>query len=242
MDHGVTVGPIQGLTSMKDAVTGVVQGGANALIMHKGMVQAGHRRSGRDVGLIIHLSSSTSLAVDSNAKELTCTVEEAIQKGADGVSIHVNLGADTERQMLRDFGLVSKACFQWGLPLLAMMYCRGPKVKSEYDVEVVKHAARVAAELGADIVKVAYTGTPESFAEVTAGCPVPVVIAGGEKVESDDDLLVMVADSLEAGGKGVSIGRNVFQHKDPRLILNVLNHLVHRKLPLEQAQAMLKKN
>ena len=81
--------------------------------------------------------------------------------------------------MLRDLGETAKQCYFWGMPLLAMMYCRGPKVKSEYGVGVVKHAARVAAELGADIAKVAYTGSPETFAEVVDGCPIPVVIAGG---------------------------------------------------------------
>lgn len=240
MDHGVTVGPIPGLVSMRDAVTTIAQGGANAVIMHKGVVQSGHRRSGKDVGLILHLSASTSLAVDSNAKELVCTVEEALRFGADAVSIHVNLGAETERQMLRDLGETAKQCYFWGMPLLAMMYCRGPKVKSEYDVTVVKHAARVAAELGADIAKVAYTGTPESFTEVVEGCPIPVVIAGGEKMESDKDILVMVAGALAAGAAGLSIGRNVFQHADPRLMLSVLNLMVHRKLPLAGALKMLK--
>lgn len=239
VDHGATVGPIPGLVSMRDAVTRIVQGGADAVIMHKGMVSAGHRRSGRDVGLIIHLSASTALAVDSNAKELVCTVEEAIQLGADAVSIHVNLGADTESTMLRDFGTVARDCVRWGMPLLAMMYCRGPKVKNEYDVKVVKHAARVAAELGADIAKVAYTGTPESFAEVVAGCHIPVVIAGGEKMETDRDILVMVDGALKAGARGVSIGRNVFQHDDPRQLLTVMNHMAHRKLALADAVKQL---
>ena len=81
------------------------------------------------------------------------------------------------------------------MPLLAMMYMRGPKVKNGYDVSVVKHAARVGAELGADIVKVPYTGSPESFREVVEGCFVPVVIAGGEKMETDRDILEMVKGS-----------------------------------------------
>lgn len=239
MDHGVTVGPIAGLASMRDAVTRIVQGGADAIIMHKGMVRAGHRRSGRDVGLIIHLSGSTALAPDSNAKELVCTVEEAITLGADGVSIHVNIGAETESTMLRDLGSVAKDCARWGMPLLAMMYCRGPKVKNEYEVKVVAHAARVAAELGADIVKVAYTGQPETFTTVVDGCPVPVVIAGGEKMETDRDILTMVDGALKAGACGMSIGRNVFQHADPKHMLTVLNHMAHRRLALPEALAML---
>ena len=196
MDHGVTVGPIQGLADMRSTVSKVVAGGANAILMHKGMVQAGHRGTGRDVGLIIHLSAGTSLSPDPNAKELVCTVEEAIKLGADAVSVHINLGAETDKEMLRQLGFVSKQCLEWQIPLVAMMYTRGPKIKNEFDVANVKHAARVGAELGADIVKVPYTGSTETFAQVVEGCPVPVVIAGGPKMDSDEDIFKMVYLSL----------------------------------------------
>ncbi|MCK4888084.1 MAG: fructose-bisphosphate aldolase, partial [Planctomycetes bacterium] len=79
MDHGVTVGPIKGLADMRAAVSKVVAGGANAILMHKGIVQTGHRGKGKDVGLIVHLSASTSMSPDPNAKELVCTVEEAVK-------------------------------------------------------------------------------------------------------------------------------------------------------------------
>jgi len=100
------------------------------------------------------------------------------------------------------------------MPLLAMTYARGPSIKDSFDVNAVSHAARVGAELGADIVKCSYTGDIDSFSRVVEGCPVPVVIAGGPQMDSDMDILNMVADSLQAGGHGVSIGRNVFQHRD----------------------------
>lgn len=227
MDHGVTVGPIPGLIDMKKAVDNVVNGGANAIIVHKGIVRVGHRQSGKDIGLIIHLSGSTSLSPNPAGKMLVCTVEEALQIGADGVSIQVNLGAPTDDVMLEHFGQVSCKCMQWGMPLVAMMYTRGAKIKSEYDVQYVKHAARVGAELGADIVKVNYTGSPQTFEEVTRGCPVPVVIAGGEKLESDDDILNMVEGSIKAGGAGVSIGRNVFQHSDPTRMIAAISMIVN---------------
>jgi predicted phospho-2-dehydro-3-deoxyheptonate aldolase len=206
MDHGVTVGPIPGLIDMASTVNKVAEGGANAILMHKGLVETGHRSSGKDIGLIVHLSASTVLSPDSNAKTLVCTVEEAVRLGADAVSIHVNIGANTESEMLNKMGKVSKSCREWGMPLLAMMYTRGSKIKNEYDVTVVKHAARVGAELGADIVKVNYTGSPETFREVVMGCPVPVVIAGGA---------------------GVSIGRNVFQHDKPEIIVMKIAEIVH---------------
>jgi predicted phospho-2-dehydro-3-deoxyheptonate aldolase len=240
MDHGVTVGPIDGLADMRDTISKVVSGGANAILMHKGIVRAGHRGAGKDVGLIIHLSGGTSLSPDPNAKELVCTVEEAIKLGADAVSIHINLGAETDKEMLRQLGQTSERCFEWQMPLVAMMYTRGPKIKDEYNLDNVKHAARVGAELGADIVKVVYTGSVKSFAEVVEGCPVPVVIAGGPKMGSDEEIFKMVEGALEAGSAGVSIGRNAFQHKDPTKMVQALSKMVHSGASIEEAIATLK--
>lgn len=235
MDHGITVGPIEGLANMRKAISNVVTGGANAILMHKGVVRAGHRGSGKDVGLIIHLSGGTSLSPDPNAKVLVCTVEEAIKFGADAVSVHINLGAETDKEMLWQLGHISERCLVWQMPLIAMMYTRGSKIKNEYDVNNVKHAARVGAELGADIIKVVYTGSIDSFKEVVHGCPVPVVIAGGPKMGSDEDIFRMVKDALEAGAAGVSIGRNAFQHKNPTKMVQALSKMVHQNATIEDA-------
>jgi len=240
MDHGITVGPIQGLEDMRTAISKVVAGGANAILMHKGMVRAGHRGKGKDVGLIIHLSAGTSISPDPNAKQLVCTVEEAIKLGADGVSVHINLGAETDYDMLGQLGQVSAECLKWQMPLVAMMYTRGPKIKNEFDVNNVKHAARVGAELGADFVKVVYTGSVESFAEVVDGCPMPVVIAGGPKMGSDEEIFKMVEGALKAGAAGVSIGRNAFQHKTPDKMVHALSKMVHEGASVEQATKLLK--
>lgn len=240
MDHGTTMGPIKGLENMKETVDKMVKGGANAILLHKGIVGAGHRGRGKDIGLIVHLSGSTTMSPDPNMKVLVCTVEEAIKLGADAVSVHINLGAETEAQMLRHLGEVSKICQDWGMPLLAMMYTRGKKVDSEFNVKFVKHAARVGAELGADIVKVNYTGSPETFCEVTRGCPVPVVIAGGEKVETDMDLFQMVEGALAGGAAGVSIGRNAFQHRDPVKIVRVIVKMVHKNASPQEAMKELR--
>ncbi len=240
MDHGVTVGPIEGLADMRTTISKVVSGGANAILMHKGMVRAGHRGTGQDVGLIVHLSAGTALSPDPNAKELVCTVEEAIKLGADAVSIHVNIGAETDREMLRQFGQVSERCSFWQMPLVAMVYTRGPKVPDEYDVEHAKLAARVGAELGADIVKVVYTGSVESFREVVQGCPVPVVIAGGPKMGSDEEIFRMVEGALEAGAAGLSIGRNAFQHEHPDRMIQALSRMVHHGTGVAEAVEALK--
>jgi DhnA family fructose-bisphosphate aldolase class Ia len=92
----------------------------------------------------------------------------------------------------------------------------------------------VGAELGADIVKVVYTGSVESFREVVEGCFVPVVIAGGEKMENDEDIFEMVKGAVAAGAAGVSIGRNVFQHKDPMKIVKAISNIVHNGYTVEE--------
>jgi fructose-bisphosphate aldolase, class I len=226
MDHGVTVGPVAGLIHMQETIRSVAAGGANAIVMHKGLVETALKNRG-GMGLILHLSASTQTGIDPNSKTLVCTVEEAIKLGADAVSIHVNLGTAEEKSMLRDLGVVSKVAMEWGMPLLAMMYSKTRKGEDEKDVKIVKHSARLGAELGADIVKVPYTGSPESFREVVEGCFVPVVIAGGGKIETDQNILEMVKGAMNAGGAGVSIGRNVFQHKNPSKMVRAICKIVH---------------
>jgi len=166
-------------------------------------------------------------------------VEEAIKLGADAISIHVNLGDGQEKEMLQDFGWVAYEARTWGMPLLAMIYPRGEKIKDEYHVDVIKHAARVGYEMGADIVKVSYTGNPESFREVVEGCSVPVVIAGGAKMDSDRDILEMVRGSIDAGGAGVSIGRNVFQHQNPTRMVQAISSIVHENCSVAEALEIL---
>ena len=219
MDHGVSSGPIPGIIDMDETVESISQGGADAILMHKGIVQQGHRGYGEDIGLIVHLSASTSLAPDPNDKVIVTSVEKAIQLGADAVSIHVNLGSETESQMLQELG---------------------QKVENEHDVEFVKHAARVGSELGVDIVKTNYTGDPDSFKEVVEGAIVPVVIAGGPKVETDEELLQMVKDSLEVGGAGVAFGRNLFQAENPGKITRAIAEVVHHDLEVDEALKFLK--
>ena len=242
MDHGVTVGPIQGLVDMKLMVDSVTEGGANAVLGHVGLPLHGHRQRGKDVGLILHLSGSTVWSPDPNAKMLVNTVENALKMGADGVSIHVNIGAESEADMLRDLGRTSVACMEWGLPLLAMMYTRGKKVVRESDPEVVRHAARIAAELGADLVKVTYTGSADTFRAVVAGCPIPVLIAGGEKTDSDRAVFEAVHGALEAGGRGVCIGRNAFQHAKPLGMMQAICAMVHENVSVDDAEGILKES
>lgn len=228
MDHGVTVGPISGLKSMQDAVARIASGGANAVLMHKGLVASGHRGFGQDLGLIVHLSASTKHSRRSNSKALVGNVEDAIKLGADAVSVHVNLGDENERDMLADLGRITSSAQDWGMPVLAMVYGRGPHM-DQYNPEIVAHCARMGEELGADMVKVNYTGSRETFKEAVSSCSIPVVIAGGEKMDQEEDLERMVDNAISVGGSGLSIGRNVFQAEDPEALLKRLSAVVHRK-------------
>ncbi|MDP4126072.1 MAG: 2-amino-3,7-dideoxy-D-threo-hept-6-ulosonate synthase [Bacillota bacterium] len=234
LDHGITVGPIQGLENISKLVSQVNKGKADAVVVHKGLVPQIKDYLGADgCELIVHLSASTSLSASSSRKELVSTVEHAISLGATAVSIHVNLGNSYESEMLRDFGKVSDRCVQWGIPLLAMMYVRDNANKSEYSATKIKHAARVAQELGADIIKVNYTGSAESFAEVVNAVKVPIVIAGGPKMSSTKDLLFMIDETVQAGGKGISIGRNIFQSPDPEKLVGAIRQILDTNLSRE---------
>ena len=235
MDHGLTVGPIKGIEKdLGEIVNKIALGGANAVLGHIGIPLYAHRGYGPDIGLILHLSGSTSLSPDSNYKVLVNTVLEAVKLGADGVSIHVNIGTKSDPEMLETLGRVSRECREFGMPLLAMMYPRGENIEDEHDVEVVKIAARVAAELGADIVKTNWTGDPDSFKEVVNGCMAPVIIAGGEK-SGIKGILEITKQSIEVGGSGVAYGRNVFQAEDPTKVIRALYLIVHKNYNVEEA-------
>lgn len=235
LDHGVSLGPVTGLLDMRSIVNQIAEGGANAVLEHKGIIRSGYRGFGKDIGLILHLSASTNLGPDPNCKVQVASVEEAIRLGADAVSLHVNIGSETEAEQLATLGNTAKVCEEWGMPLIAMMYPRGPKISNPMDVTSVMHVARVGAELGADIVKTNYTGSIDSFKEVVKGCTVPVVMAGGPKADTDKEFCEMVYGSIVAGGAGVAAGRNVFQHENPTKMVKVLCGIVHENMDPETA-------
>jgi len=235
MDHGLTMGTIQGLEDLAAMVDKVALGGANAVLMHSGMVSAGHRQYGKDIGLIIHLSGATSLSPHPNRKVLVCSVERALKMGADAVSIHINIGAEDEPEMLQDAQKIVENSREWGVPLIVMMYPRGKKITNENDPSVVNIAVRAGVELGADIVKTNYTGDIDSFRTITKGVRhIPVIIAGGPKMDTIPDLLQMVYDSIEAGGSGVAFGRNVFQAEDPTKLVRAINKILHENYSVEE--------
>jgi len=241
MDHGAGMGPIPGLLDFGKTVDKVANGGANAVVGHVGLPLWGHRKHGKDIGLILHFSVSTELnPVDKNDKVLVNTVERAIKMGADAVSVHVNVGSKNESNQLRDLGEVAGKCLEWGLPLLAMMYPRGEGIEKGKDktVKYVKMAARIGAELGADIIKTYYPGSAEDMAEVVEGCPAPVVIAGGAK-GSDREALEMIKGAIDGGAAGLSMGRNVFQRDDADKFIQAAGLIVHQNKSVDEALGAL---
>jgi fructose-bisphosphate aldolase/2-amino-3,7-dideoxy-D-threo-hept-6-ulosonate synthase len=236
MDHGVTIGPIQGITDMQKTVNQLVKGGVDAVLVHRGI--ASHVDVG-NTGLIVMLSGISNLCPDMNCKVQVCSVQEAIRLGADAVSVHVNIGAQDECNMLANLGKVADECEIFGMPLLAMMYARGPKIQNEHAPDAVAHAARIGAELGADIIKANYTGDVESFKAVVESCPVPVVIAGGPKCKTSQEALQTAFDAMKAGAAGLSIGRNVFQHENPAQMAKAFSAIVHGGASVEQALKIL---
>ncbi len=235
IDHAVTIGPIEGLTNIKELMGKFTEGGANTIVMHKGLLRYSCFEHGNSLPVLLHLSASTALSPFPDSKILIGSVEEAIRLGADGVSIHLNIGDSSEGNMLKEVGEVITLAERWGIPVLAMVYGRGPKIKNPYSPDTIGHCARLADELGADIVKVNYTGEIDSFKRVVDACRIPVVIAGGPKLDSYRDILCMTHDSIKAGGAGISLGRNVFQANNPIKMLRALSGIVHQKWSVEDA-------
>jgi fructose-bisphosphate aldolase/2-amino-3,7-dideoxy-D-threo-hept-6-ulosonate synthase len=236
MDHGVTIGPVKGLANMQSIIDKLLLGGVDAVVVNRGIAKVVDTGN---AGLIIHLSGITARCPDPDNKVQICSVDDAVRLGADAVSVHVNVGAEQEAQMVSTLGKVACECDDSGMPLLAMMYPRGPNIKDSHAVDVVSHAARLGAELGADIIKTNYTGNAESFKDVVDSCPVPVIIAGGPKAETTRNVLQMVKESINAGGAGLSIGRNVFQHEDPAKMVEALSALVHNGASVAESMKIL---
>ena len=239
MDHGVTLGPVRGLENMQETVKRVVSGGADAVLVHKGIAKHVDTHGS---GLIIHVSASTKLGGKPNLKVGVCTLEEAVRLGADAVSAHINVGSEDEDKMLEFLGGLSEQCDSFGMPLLAMMYPRGPNIKDENEYEVVSHAARIGAELGADVVKTVYTEDTNSFRRVVQSCPVPVVVAGGPRMKTDMDVLELGESSMKAGAAGLSFGRNVFQHDKPQAMSRALAAIVHERATAKDASRLLEES
>lgn len=233
MDHGISNGPISGLEDPHSMIYRCQDYGLSSVIINKGIIKTLPRSP--KVGILVHFSASTSLSTAPNRKMPMGDVGEALRLGADGVSIHINIGGKEEPEMLEYLGRIAGECHLWNVPLLAMMYPRGENVKNPHDPQIVAHTARIGAECGADIVKTVYTGDIDSFADIVKSTPVPIVIAGGPKAKTDIDILQMTQDAITAGACGVTYGRNIFAHKDPTGMVEALAGIIYENETASEA-------
>ena len=228
-DHGVEHGPIEFKDAKKAEDPSYVlkiatDGDYTGVILHKGIAEKYYPLLGADergtLPLIIKLNGKTNIPEVEPYAPLVCTVEEAVELGASAVGYTIYLGSEKEATMLWEFGQVVREAHKEGIPAIGWIYPRGKWVKEKFgsdtNPEVVAYAARIGLELGADIVKLKYTGDRESFAKVVkAAGRCKVVLSGGEKTEKEEDFLQTLKDVMAAGAIGVAVGRNVWKHKDP---------------------------
>jgi 2-amino-4,5-dihydroxy-6-oxo-7-(phosphonooxy)heptanoate synthase len=225
LDHSVSDGPIVPPGQWDDLVRALVAGGADGIIVHKGRARALAPDTLKSCALVVHLSASTACSADVNAKVLVGDVEEALRLGADAVSVHVNIGSDTEGQQLADLGAVARSCDAWGMPLIAMVYPRGPRIENPHDPALLAHLVNVAADLGADMVKTSVALPLERMAEVVAHSPIPILAAGGPPDGSD--LIEYGTAAMSAGCGGLAIGRRIFSDPSPASVVSRLSEVVH---------------
>ena len=239
LDHSVTDGPIAPGSDLDLLVGRLATNRVDAVVVHKGVLRHLDSQWFTRTSLIVHLSASTRHAPDPDAKYLVATVEEALRVGADAVSVHVNLGSAEERQQISDLARVSDACERWNMPLMAMMYGRGPKISNPQDPALVAHAAQLAADLGADLVKAPYVGSVAEMADITRACPIPVLVMGGPRRDDGGSVVAFVEDALRGGAAGVAMGRNVFEAPDPAAMARRLSAVIHRDLGLAVPESAL---
>jgi fructose-bisphosphate aldolase/2-amino-3,7-dideoxy-D-threo-hept-6-ulosonate synthase len=232
MDHGLTMGAVAGLKDIESTIDAVTAGGADAVLTQKGIAPRVHGNL-NGAGYIVHLNGSTDIGPDPNDKRLTGTVEEAVRVGADAVSLHINVGSNTEPNQIEDLATVADDASRLGMPVLAMCYARGPDIDG-HDPEPLGHAVRLGEELGADLVKTAYSGDPDSFQHVVESTRLPVVIAGGSR-GTDRQTVAMVRGAMDAGAAGVSMGRSIFQHEQPERITRAVATAIHEGADPDEA-------
>lgn len=232
MDHGITMGAVTGLKDIESTIAAVTRGGADAVLTQKGIAPRVHEHK-HNAGYIVHLNASTTIGPNENDKRSTGTITDAIRAGADAVSFHINVGSEFEREQIEQLGTLTGEASEYGMPVLAMAYARGPGV-DEHDPDALGHAVRLAEELGADLVKTAYSGDPDGFEHVIESTRLPVVIAGGSR-GTDRETVEMVRGAMDAGGAGVSMGRSIFQHDSPEAITRAVATVLHDDADVDTA-------
>ena len=237
IDHGASDWPVVGLGDVGTLVANLTSNrGADAIVSQRGPLSS-HLEDVNDSwrgGWVLHLSISTRHGGKRSGNKILAgdvanVVISALERGAVAVSVQVNLGDKYEGEMLQALASVADECHLLGVPLLGMMYPRGKNLNiMDGDVTGgIAHAARVGWELGCDVVKVPWTGSIESFQEVTSSVPIPVLVSGGAKEEDFKGVVRMVRAAMAAGAGGVCMGRQIFSDDAPATRVAEIVEVVH---------------
>ena len=238
VDHGMALGPMTGITDLKTTISQLdATNTIDAWLITKGMYTYAFEPAGSP-GVIMRASGAATIAgPDLTHEGITSSVKEALYLGADAVAVSAFIGSDFEHQTLVDTAMMAQECRKWNVPLLGVMGLGKTNEEKKKDPKFIALGARVGAEHGADIIKTYYTET--DFDKVVAGCPVPVMIAGGPKCETDLDTLNMIHGALQNGARGIVMGRNVWQSPHPAALLAAVEGLIHQNLSVKEAAQLL---
>jgi fructose-bisphosphate aldolase, class I len=239
VDHAIARGVIPGLENIASLIARLIEGKPDAITMHKGIAESCFMPYAGQIPLIIKCSSYSPFHHSFDTP--ITSVEEAVRLGADGVSIGVIVGDSRQPEALTNLGTFVREARLMGMPTIAHIYPNGDLIPDDQrtSVENVQYAARVAAEVGIDIVKTLYTGSSESFARVVESCPALVVAAGGIEAEDARGFLQKARDVIDAGGAGFACGRFVWNYRDPLRLINALKHVIHHDGSVDRAMAIL---
>ena len=230
IDHGYFQGPTRCLERPGETIKALLPY-ADGLFVTRGVLRSA---VDPDCGtpIILRVSGGTSVIGKDLANEvITTSIEEIIRLNVSAVGISIFVGSDYEKESLENLSMLINDCEDYGIPVMAVT-----AVGKELEKRTARYlglACRIAAELGAKIVKTYYSA--EDFDKVTNGCPVPVVIAGGPKCETELEVFEFVYDGMQKGAIGVNLGRNVWQNPHPEAMMRALNTVVHDKATPKQA-------
>lgn len=205
------------------------KGGYTGMIFQKGIVEKYRDKIRKSkIPLIVKLNGKTNLYKGEPLSEQLCTVQEAIKLGASAVGYTIYLGSEHESLMLKEFEKIEREAHARGLPVIAWIYPRGKYVKGRSEGELMAYAARAGLELGADIVKLKYTGKPKELEwAVRSAGRTKIVISGGVKIE-EKKFLQETREIMETGAIGLAVGRNVWKSKNPIKLTKELKKIIFK--------------
>ena len=245
LDHGMTAPTfLEPLSDIEQRTREAVTGGANVIMMSKGMIRLAIDAFSPTTSLALLLSASANPGEARPEVIQIAEVEEAARLGADAVVLFTALGGDSEPGMIRILAEVGRESMRLGVPLIAeaefpTTYASVEELTERYGFEYLRRSVRLCAELGADIVKTNWPGDEDAFGRlVNAVKGIPMVLAGGSRVE-DAELLRRMECAMQAGAIGCSVGRNIFMHRSPEAITRALSRVIRDRWPARKALAEL---